>query len=289
MKTIACNGVGLNFRRAGEGRDLILIHGLAANHAFWHLDVLLPLVREYSVTVYDLRGHGYSEMTPSGYTTADMAEDLHQLMDKLEIDDAELIGHSFGGGVALHYAALHPERVSSLVIADTRIHSLQPTNYQRDWPNHETALKRLREIGIEVPEDEPDSGIWLLEQLAQPEWRRAKEKLVGKQIDIPFCPWGGGSKSAERWLKLLSTTTARKDITSVNGPSLDDLQKIEQPVLAFYGEHSSLLPSFQGLKEHLIHCKTAIAEGAGHFFPASRPKQFIHEITHFLGSQVQPG
>ena len=66
---------------------------MAANHAFWNLNLLLPLAREYRVTTYDLRGHGYSEMPPRGYTSADFAEDLvglpnYHIYLKLMIDGA---------------------------------------------------------------------------------------------------------------------------------------------------------------------------------------------------------
>ena len=114
MSTINCNGVTINYRTVGKGEDVVFIHGLGANCAFWHLNVLLPLGRKYRVTVYDLRGHGYSTMPSSGYTSEDMADDLHHLINHLGIKKAHLIGHSLGGVIALHYAALYPERVSSI-------------------------------------------------------------------------------------------------------------------------------------------------------------------------------
>jgi pimeloyl-ACP methyl ester carboxylesterase len=101
MPMARLNGVALNYRSAGEGSDVMLIHGLAANHAFWRLDALLPLARRHRVTVFDLRGHGYSSAARSGYTTADMAGDLCALLDQLDIAQAHLVGHSYGGVVGL--------------------------------------------------------------------------------------------------------------------------------------------------------------------------------------------
>ncbi len=282
MKKTRCNGVELNYQYAGEGSDVILIHGLAANHAFWRFDVLMPLVKDHRVTVYDLRGHGYSDMPPSGYTSRDMADDLHDLLNNMDISQAHLIGHSFGGVVALHYAVLYPERVLSLTIADSRVRVLQPTNYSRDWPNSEQAVKKLNDIGLSVPEDESESGLWLMEQLASPQWQQVRHKLKGSQLFIPFGGWNGGQKTAERWLELMNTTTARQDILSQDGLMMERIATIQKPTLVIYGENSPALPSLLGLRERLPNCKSEIVLGAGHFYPLTRPKVFIDMVSRFL-------
>ena len=129
---------------------MVFIHGMAASHGFWHLNVLLPLARRFRVTLYDQRGHGSSSLPPSGYTTAELAEDLRQLLDALEVPRAHLVGHSLGGAVALHLAAQHPDRVASLVVADTRVRALQPVQRPSDWPHWGSVKARLAELGLEL-------------------------------------------------------------------------------------------------------------------------------------------
>lgn len=287
MRQVLRGDLSINYRCAGEGRDVILIHGLAANHAFWHFNVLLPLAKSYRLTVYDLRGHGRSNMPPTGYTSADMAGDLGLLLDHLKIQQADLVGHSFGGVVALHYATMHPERVRSLTIADSRIRALQPTNHPRDWQNRERATKRLAEIGLYVPDDEPDVGIWLLEQVARPEMQKVRDKLKGTPLLFPFGGWNGGSKTAERWLELLNTTTARKDFRDEAGLTVEKIEKIEQPTLALYGEVSPTLPSGQSLKEKLKNCTMEVVPNAGHFFMLSKPELFVEIVGRFLNEQKE--
>ena len=282
MATITCNGVSVNYRSAGTGRNVILIHGLASNHAFWRLDLLLPLARNYQVTIYDLRGHGYSEMPLSGYTSGDMVEDLHQLLRQLRIPRVDLIGHSFGGVVALHYAALYGGHVSSLTIADSRIRALQPSQSPANWPNQDQARKRLKDLGLEVPEGESEAGLWLLEQLASPKWQNARQQLQGTQLYLPFGGWNGGQRTAERWLKLMNTTTAKRDLTSVAGLTPERLAAIRQPTLLLYGERSPVLPSLMGLRECLPNCQSEIIEEAGHFFPLTRPNLLLEKFTRFL-------
>jgi pimeloyl-ACP methyl ester carboxylesterase len=282
MKTTTSNGVLIHYRCVGEGKDIILIHGLAANYGFWHIDTLLPLARKYRVTIYDLRGHGYSGMPASGYTPVDMAEDLNHLLNHLNIPQAHLIGHSMGGVIALQYTLLYPERVWSLTIADSRLRAFQPTQCPKDWPNWAEAKKKLQELGLFIPEDEPDSGIWLLEKLASPQWQKTKNKLTVNSLFVPFNRMSGGNHSAQQWLKLLHNTTARQDLTSFTGPTKEEISTIQQPVLAIYGEKSPMLPSLKGLKDCLPNCKTAIISKVGHFCLLAKPKFFVDEVSQFL-------
>ncbi len=282
MGTIHSNGVVINYRCAGFGRDVVLIHGLATNHAFWHLNVLLPLIKKYRVTVYDLRGHGYSEMPPSGYTTADMAGDLHNILNHLGIRSAHLVGHSFGGAIALHYAALHPERVDGLVLADTRVRALQPHQRLKDWPDWQKVAERIEKLGLVVRDDETEASLCLLEQLASPKWREARKKCRGEPLFIPFSGLGGGNRLAEQWLKLINTTTAVEDFKSLAGLTIDKISRINHQTLAVYGEKSTVLQSLRGLMEHLPNCRSVVIPDVGHFHPLLRPKKFIDIVLQFL-------
>lgn len=282
METVHANDVSIDFRCVGTGKDVVLIHGLAANKGFWHLKVLLPLARRFRVTIYDLRGHGYSSMPPTGYGPADMAEDLHRLLDHLGISRAHLIGHSYGGAVGLDYALQHPERVSSLTVADSRLRAFQPSNRAKDHPNWESQKGSLERLGFFIPEDEPEIGLWLLEKLASPEWRSKREKLSGRPLSIPFSPWGGGNRSAEKWLELLHGTSLKRDVTAFDGSTADRLGAIHCPAFIIYGENSHVMPSFRGLRECLPRCKSAVVPGAGHFFPATQPELFAHLVGDFL-------
>jgi pimeloyl-ACP methyl ester carboxylesterase len=282
MGKAMCRGASINYRCTGEGRDVVLIHGLATNLAFWHLPVLLPLARNYRVTIFDLRGHGKSSMPPTGYTLAHMADDLNGLLDHLQIERLDLIGHSFGGAVALHYALMHPERVNSLTIADSRIRAFQPTQSPKNWFDGELAKQKLEKLGLTVPEGEKEAGFWLLEQLASPQWQQRRTELQGTPLFIPFGGWNGGQRTAQRWLKLVQTTTAKQDITSPAGLTAERLATIQASTLAIYGEKSPVIMSFYSLLEHLPKCKPVIVPGAGHFFPLTQAKIFFEAISQFL-------
>lgn len=276
------NGISIHYRTVGDGNDIVLIHGLAANHGFWGPGVLLPLARTYRVTVLDLRGHGRSTMPFSGYTPAQMAEDLYHLLDHLGIHQADLIGHSFGGVVALQSALLFPERVKSLTLADTRVRALQPIQRSQDWFESEEIIEGLEELGLVIPRGEDEAGLWLLEQLASPRWREVKEKLKKNGAFVPFAGWNGGNRSALKWLDLIRTTRAREEFVCAEGIDFRGLLAIRQPTLVLCGEVTLTKESAEGLRSHLPSCRTTVIPRAGHFFPVTHPTAFVSEVTRFL-------
>jgi pimeloyl-ACP methyl ester carboxylesterase len=148
-------------------------------------------------------------------------------------------------------------------------------------PNRDSAKRKLHEIGLHVPEDESESGLWILEQIASPKWQQARHKLEGSSLFVPFGGWNGGQRTAERWLELLNTTTARQDVTS-ESLTREMIKTIQNPVLGIYGQNSPALPSCYGLKDHLPDCETLIISGAGHFYPLTQPKMFVSAVKNFL-------
>lgn len=285
-KATVC-GVGIHYQRMGQGPDIVIMHGLGGNVAFWHFRIARALMSTFRVTLYDLRGHGHSDMPSSGYTSADMANDLAGLLDYLGIEKAHLVGHSFGGTVALHYGALNPDRVSSLTLADTRVRALQPVQRPNEWPHWRLLKRQLRNCGVSITEDETEAGIRLLEEFAYARLRgiRSASNSQGPSF-VPFGGWGG-REAAMRWLRLLTTTTAKKDFKAAAGLTLDKIRRVHHPVLAIYGEYSPCLPSCQGLQENLLDCTTIIVPKAGHFHPMVRQGTFVKSLWEFLANLIR--
>ena len=280
MPQVSINGMALNYqRRPGSGPDVVLVHGFATNLAFWFFRIAPLLARNFRLTMYDLRGHGQSDMPPSGYTTDDMAADLHGLLDRLEIRRVHLVGHSYGGAVALHYTVLHPERVTSLTLADSRIRAFQPTQRLADWPHADVWRSKLKELAPSNSLDDLEMGHQVLEVLAE-------AKIQGKELtntaDGVFSPFGFSSRTAERWLQLLRTTTARSDFTAIAGLTSEKISQVNCPVLALFGEFSPCLPSCNELRQHLFSCRVVIVPRSGHFHPMVKPAFFTRNLRKFL-------
>jgi pimeloyl-ACP methyl ester carboxylesterase len=108
----------LGYRTMGKGEPtLILIHGLASNQHIW--DLLAPLLADkYQLYTLDQRGHGSSEKPPTGYDFDTITKDLHLFIQNLEIGNPIIIGHSWGGNVALNYAAQYPNLLNGICFID---------------------------------------------------------------------------------------------------------------------------------------------------------------------------
>lgn len=269
MSKAFVNGINIHYQTSGQGPDLVLIHGVTGNMAFWHLSVLPALIKDFRVTTYDLRGHGYSDTSPSGYTSADMAADVCGLLDHLDIGQAYLLGHSFGGVIALHTAMLYPERVSNLILADPEIPALHDLCNIREWAEQNEIMDALREFGVSIPDDKWDDLDYVVRQ------------RLRSQILSYYGLRRGQQRKNKRLLRLLENTTAIKDFRELAGLTMDKICQIKHQTLAIYGELSPFLPSCQYLKENLPNCKTVIIP-TGHFHPALEPELFVGLVKRFL-------
>lgn len=110
----------LDYGRAGLP-PLLCVHGGAA-HAHWFDFVAAGFTADYHVRALDQRGHGDSAWAePPDYSTARLAEDLHEVAERLDLVDYVLVAHSMGGMVSLNYAARFPGRLGRLVIVDSTL------------------------------------------------------------------------------------------------------------------------------------------------------------------------
>lgn len=101
----------------GDGPPLLALHGLAST-AHWY-DIVAPLLRDrHRLIAPDQRGHGQTTSTPSGYDWETLSNDLAGLLDHVGLDEVSVMGHSWGGNVAINFAANFPDRVKRLIMID---------------------------------------------------------------------------------------------------------------------------------------------------------------------------
>ena len=96
---------------------ILALHGLASS-ANWYERLATRLSRHYRVFAPDQRGHGQTTQAPTGYDWQTLASDAIRFMDHVGLEQAAVLGHSWGGNVAINVAAKFPERVSKLVMID---------------------------------------------------------------------------------------------------------------------------------------------------------------------------
>ncbi len=264
------NGVRIHYLRVGEGPDLVMIHGLSGNLAVWHLK-MIPILRDhYRVLTYDMRGHGYSDVPSSGYTTADMAGDLELLLDALGIELCDLVGHSYGADTALYYALIHPERVKQVIAVEAGLSALITLRKREDWEGWAYWANLLEQLGIPVPEDKRTDIDYLLR--------------LSLQVPKKFGPAIGHPRKSEPLLRLLETTMV-KDYEVVGALTLENLGRIQTPVNLIYGHGSAFMGTYTYLRGHLPSVTGTIlppTEFGGHFGVLEQPALLTEHILRYL-------
>lgn len=288
--------VGLNYLQVDETGasethcgDMVMIHGLAANLAFWRFGAAPAMAAVCRITLYDLRGHGHSEMAASGYTPEALADDLRDLLDHLGLQRVHILAHSFGGMVAVLFALRFPERVRSLILADVRLKSIQPRQALKDWGHWPRWRERLERAGIQLDEEHDEGGYELLLALVRWQARQKKGVKPSDQFLSKVTGITGGRRAAGRWLKLQETSTFRKDFFSTPRMPKKALRSLEVPILALYGEYSQALPTARALRRLCPNCKMKIIPGVGHFFPLTHGRKLVRPTRRFLNALVERG
>ena len=115
LQWITIHGHERAYVKVGQGPALLLLHGLGCDHTTW-LPVVHQLAERFTVIAPDLLGHGSSAKPRADYSVGGYANGMRDLLTMLNIDKVTVVGHSFGGGVAMQFAYQFPERTERMIL-----------------------------------------------------------------------------------------------------------------------------------------------------------------------------
>ncbi len=226
----------------GRGPVLVLIHGTPLDTRAW--EPLVPLLCEQRrVLRYDARGHGTARSTPIPGTYKPLADDVAALLDKLNVDRAQVVGHSWGGQIAQRFALDHADRVHRLSLLCTR---------SAPFPAFHEATAAMRATGRIDPEP-------ALQRWFSPAARAHPYPIVDQ---------------VRTWLQEASLAgwAAALDLIA-DFDVLDDLPQISIPVDVICAEFDQV-----ATPEHMTEICNALPvgrwillRGAGHLVPLEQP------------------
>jgi pimeloyl-ACP methyl ester carboxylesterase len=170
----ALPGVRLCYRDSGgSGVPIVLLHAATGSSSVWQYQVSALAAAGFRVIAFDRRGFGRTTIAPGGVQPGTGADDLHALMNFLHVDRFHILGTAAGGFVALDYALSFPQRLRSLVVANS-IGGVQDEEYlalgRRIRPPEFSALPAdVRELGPSYRAENPDgTRRWMeLEKLSR--------------------------------------------------------------------------------------------------------------------------
>jgi pimeloyl-ACP methyl ester carboxylesterase len=154
-KTFTHNGLEFTYYQTGSGDlDLFIQHGYSDSALCWgHLPETLG--QNYRITLMDARGHGESTKPENGYDLTTMARDMIALMKHLNMKKPVIIGHSMGGSLAAHIAALEPDLPGGAVLIDPAFRNRTVVS-DRSTEMEELKKKSVDEIAVSIRSKHPD-------------------------------------------------------------------------------------------------------------------------------------
>ena len=261
---MSINGMDVHYREEGAGQPIVLIHGTASSLHTWDAWTE-KLKNRYRVIRFDLPAFGLTGPHPvRDYSMGAYANVLDQLLDKLEVDSAILVGNSLGGKIAWRYAALHPVRVSKLVLLDA---SGFPTEKGRPWI---FGLARIPLLNSVISRITPRSIIKKNVEEVYFDNSKVSESLVDRYYDMAL-------REGNRQAFIDRAQLDSKSKTHF-------LSKINCPTLILWGANDAWIPvSHAALFEKALpNAKTVILENAGHVPMEEVPQRSLVALEDFL-------
>jgi 3-oxoadipate enol-lactonase len=261
MSSIQVGEVQVNVVERGRGTPLVLVHGFPLDHSMWS-GQLEGLSNSCRVLAPDLRGFGASEVTPGTATMEQMADDIAGLLDGLSIQEPIVFcGLSMGGYVAWQFALRHRQRLSKLILCDTRAVADSP---DAAAGRHKTAEKVLAEGAVVVADA-------MLPKLFAPATFKEQPKIVESTRQVILRTKPAGIAAALRGM------AERPDVSS-------RLKEIDVPGLVLCGHHDAISPpdEMRQIASSLANARFVEIAGAGHMSPLEQPQAVSAAIREFM-------
>lgn len=257
----------LFFRQHGQGKPLVILHGLFGSSDNWQ-SMANRFSVDFEVITPDLRNHGQSPHDPDiSYEL--MAGDLGRLIQSLNLPTLNLIGHSLGGKVAMQYALTYPQKVEKLVIVD-----IAPRHYA---VGHDQYVSSLLKLNLDQYKLREDIDQTLASDIPEPVIRQFLMKNLKRN------PAGGFS-----WkLNLISI----RDNLQRLGNEITSVSSFGGPSLFMIGADSDYVSpeDYPGIRKLFPASRISVFADTGHWIHADNPERFYTEVTEFINEHHAVG
>lgn len=273
MSTIkAKDGTELYYKDWGTGQPLFFHHGWPLSSDDWDAQLMFFLAQGYRVVAYDRRGHGRSGQASEGHNMDTYVSDVATITEALDLRDAVHIGHSTGGGEAIHYAAtLGKGRVAKVVL----ISAVTPIMVQSESNPDGVPMA----IFDEIREGTAYNRAQYFQDFTIPFYGYNREGAkISEGVRHNWWRQGmmGSVKAHVQGIKAFSET----DFT-------DDLKSVDFPVLVLHGEDDQIVPfAISGAKavKLLKNGKLISYPGFPHGMPTTEAATINKDILEFIKS-----
>jgi 2-hydroxy-6-oxonona-2,4-dienedioate hydrolase len=271
LRHVDVAGVRTRVLRAGSGPDLVLLHGTGGHLEAYARDIA-GLAADFTVTAYDMVGHGWSDLPDRPYTIDVLSAHLVGLLDALGIGAAHLSGESLGGWVAAWTAAHHPGRVGRLVL-----------NTPGNIANKPEVMQRLKASTLAAVRDPSDATVRRRVEFLFHHTEMVTDELVNLRRAVYSRV--GFVRAIENTL-VLQDPVIRRDFAWEPGW----VGKITAPTLLLWTDHDPTggLDEAALLLDWIADARLTVIEDAGHWPQWEKPRQYLEAHRTFLRDGQDP-
>ncbi|MFT6827108.1 MAG: proline iminopeptidase [Roseivirga sp.] len=272
------NGTDLFYKTIGHGEPLIIVHGGPVLDHSYFLPQLESLSENYQLIFYDQKVSGRSsiEVDSSTMTLDGFAEDIESIRNAFKLDKINLLGHSWGGLIAMTYAIKYNQHLDKLILSNSIAPNVSEWQMegqvvgQRATENDFLERQSILTSGALQSEDPTDA--------------------IEKLLRISFRPqMADTTKLNELNLYVPKDYLQRSGLFSLLAPDLTqfdlypDLDKISCPTLVLYGNREpSVYLHATVMAEAFPNGELKVIDGAGHFPFIEKPLEFNKTVLEFL-------
>jgi non-heme chloroperoxidase len=266
------DGAELFYRRWGDGAPIVLAHAWALNADAWQPQMIALSERGFSCIAFDRRGHGRSDDPGAGYDLDSLADDLNALVERLDLTEITLVGHSIGAQESVRYLTRHGDRrVARLVLIAPSLPYLLRTADNPDGPNDPGTLEAWREM-----------------------WKTHYVEWLAQALPPNFAHDVAPQRLAQAMHTMLQCTVQAAIGTNIASNEADqraELRRVAVPTLILQGDNDASCPlDVTGRKVEALICgsRLKIYPGGLHAIIASHAREVVDDISNFIATRALP-
>lgn len=275
VQYVTIHGHRRAYVKAGSGPVLLLLHGLACDHTTWQ-PVIESLARRYTVIAPDMLGHGLSDKPRADYSVGGYANGMRDLLTVLGIDKVTVIGHSFGGGVAMQFAYQFPERTERMMLVSSGGLGPEVTPAIRaiTTPGFHQAMGLLTLPGVR------HAGVVGLKTLSMTGLKATRD--LGEVADIYESFKDPQTRAATRHVVRAVVDWKGQIVTMADRAYLTDAM----PMAVVWGRHDMVIPVRHASNAAALapKARVEVIPDAGHFPHKDHPERFVKIVEDWVRS-----
>lgn len=250
-KQIIINNLLLNYyyflpAKKTPDKTLVFLHGWGVDSKLWFKIAPELINQNYSLYFLDLPGFGQSQIPETAYGVDDYKKIVYEFIKKMELNNINLVGHSFGGRISIKMAAENPGFLKKIILVDTA---------------GIVTASLIKKMSA------------LVAKIISPIFKLSFMKPLRKKLYFLI----GSEYLENEKLSEIFSNVVSEDLTRL-------LTFIKKPTLIIWGKNDKITPLYYGelMNKFIAKSKLVVFENAGHFSFIDQPEKFVRELINFI-------